>query len=180
MKIGIDISQIAHVGTGVAQYVRAIVSELVAKDGRNEYVLFGASLRKSEVFHEFFAGLGESGSRVRLVVVPIPPTILVILWNRLHWIPVEWFIGPIDVFWSSDWTQPPLSRARGVTTIHDVSYLTVGDSFVSHIRETQKQRLRWVKAECQRIFCDSRSTQDDVVSMMGIAKEKTVVIYPGI
>lgn len=193
MKIGIDISQIAHEGTGVAHYVRALVSELVDKDTHNDYVLFGASLRKRAVFYTFFTSLGGLGGRVRLVVAPIPPTILAILWNRLHWAPIEWFIGPVDVFWSSDWTQPPLREAFGITTIHDVSILKYPREshqsrsiqlstfrIIANIVETQTQRLRWVKEECQKIFCDSRSTQDDIISLIGIAKEKTIVIYPGI
>lgn len=179
MHIGIDISQIAHEGTGVAQYVRALVSELVQKDQHNTYVLFGASLRKQGVFHRFFAGLNTSHGKVRLVVVPIPPTIMAIVWNRLHWAPIEWFIGAIDVFWSSDWTQPPLAHARGVTTIHDVSFLKFPDSFAESIISEQKRRLYWAQRVCEKFLCDSESTKRDVQTLLGIAPAKLEVIYPG-
>ena len=49
MKIGIDISQIAHEGTGVATYVRNIVAALVHRYPEHEYILFGSSLRKRHV-----------------------------------------------------------------------------------------------------------------------------------
>src|SRR5690349_17140659 len=106
MKIGIDISQMVHEGTGVARYVRELTKTLIESDAVNTYVLFGASLRKRDVFAKFAQSLPKN--TVRLVVVPIPPTILDILWNVLHIVPIEWFTGPVDIFWSSDWTQPPL------------------------------------------------------------------------
>lgn len=174
MKIGIDISQIAHEGTGVGTYVRKMVETLLKTDKKNDYVLFGASLRRRKVFQQF------ANSRAKLVVVPIPPTLLAILWNRLHWIPVEWFIGPVDIFWSSDWTQPPLSRARGITTIHDVSFLKFPNSFADSIIDEQKRRLVWAQRECVQFLCDSHSTQDDVTQYLHIPKVKLPVIYPGL
>lgn len=179
MKIGIDISQIAHEGTGVAQYVRSMVTEIARCDVQNEYVLFGASLRKRGVFYSFFDTLNKQ-SYVRLVVLPIPPTLLVILWNWLHWFPIEWFIGPVDIFWSSDWTQPPLSKARGVTTIHDVSFFKFPESFTSMIVQEQKRRLNWAQRECVQFLCDSYATQDDVMHYLHIPKTKLPVVYPGL
>lgn len=173
MKIGIDISQIVHEGTGVASYVRRMVDTLLKIDKKNEYTLFGASLRKRHVFKEF-------SGRAKLVVVPIPPTLLNILWNKLHIIPVEWFIGSVDVFWSSDWTQPPLARARGVTTIHDLTTVKFPGEMDSGIFSTQKRRLEWAKKECAAFFCDSESTKKDVINILGISENKLHVVYPGL
>lgn len=178
MRIGIDISQIVHEGTGVSAYVRHMVFEMTRHDRVHEYILFGASLRKRGKFNEFVASLGSKG-RVKLVSVPIPPTLLTILWNVLHVIPAEWLIGDVDVFWSSDWTQPPLRRAIGVTTIHDLTILRYPSSFPSSIVTVQKRRLARAKAVCDLFLCDSKATQDDVVRLLGIAPGKTRVIYPG-
>lgn len=174
MRIGIDISQIVHEGTGVATYVRRMVDTLLTLDRDNEYVLFGASLRRREIFKKFV------NNRAPLVVVPIPPTILDILWNVLHVIPIEWFIGKIDVFWSSDWTQPPLIDARAVTTIHDITTLKFPNEMDRRIVAVHKRRLAWVKKECTTIFCDSESTKNDVFDLLGIPEYKLHVIYPGL
>lgn len=179
MRIGIDISQIVHEGTGVGAYVRNIVRELLRIDQKNEYVLFGASLRKLSHFTAYFEEVRSVNSRVRLVAVPIPPTILELLWNTLHILPVEWLIGPVDVFWSSDWTQPPLLRAKGITTVHDVSFLRYPETFVKSIIAVQKRRLTWVKRECKAVFCDSEATKRDVMELVGIQKNKLQVVYPG-
>jgi glycosyltransferase involved in cell wall biosynthesis len=179
MVIGVDISQIAHEGTGVARYVAELVRALVGAGAKHQWVLFGASLRKRHVFSEFVRSLGVSGERVRLVTVPIPPTLLEPLWNTLHIIPIEWFIGRVDVFWSSDWTQPPLAGAKGVTTIHDVSFLRYAESFPNAIVEAQKRRLRHAARKCEAFFCDSEATRQDVAKFLKVTNDKLHVVYPG-
>ena len=68
MRIGIDISQIAYEGTGVAQYVRLITEALIRAHPEHEYVLFGASLRKKQIFFDYSKKLPGNP---RLVVVSL-------------------------------------------------------------------------------------------------------------
>jgi len=180
MRIGIDISQIVYEGTGVATYVRNIVRSLLAHDKNNTYILFGSSFRKKFIFDEYFNEINKINKNVSLVSVAIPPTLLDILWNKLHIMPIEKLIGPVDVFWSSDWTQPPLGRARGVTTIHDLIALKFPDETDKKIVATHKRRLAWVKKECTAIFCDSQSTKKDVMELLHISENKLYVVYPGL
>jgi hypothetical protein len=179
MRIGIDISQIAHEGTGVANYVRNLVKTLVGTDKANSYVLFGASLRKRYVFEAFYRSLKAHPSNVVLRIVPIPPTLLDILWNVLHVAPIEWFIGSVDVFWSSDWTQPPLKNAKGITTIHDLTVLRFPRSFNRTIRSVQKRKLRRSISECDMFLCDSVATKKDAAALLHIDEAKMQVVYPG-
>lgn len=179
MRIGIDISQIVHEGTGVATYVRSLVREIVSHDKANTYVLFGASLRKRRVFDEFYESLGVDPNQVTLKTIAIPPTLLDFLWNVLHVVPVEYFIGDIDIFWSSDWTQPPLARALGITTVHDVSIFRYPQSFSKKIISVQKRRLARAAAECIAFLCDSEATRSDVIELLHIDPAKTSVVYPG-
>ncbi len=179
MRIGIDISQIVHEGTGVAIYVREMVTAVLKLDKKNDFVLFGASLRKRAVFDEFFLSLQKVNKNVRLVTLPIPPTLLEILWNKLHVVSVEWLIGKIDVFWSSDWAQPPLSHARGVTTIHDLIAIKFPAETDSRIVSAHKRRLEWVKKECAMILCDSLATKKDASELLNIPEESLCVVYPG-
>ncbi len=176
MKIGIDISQIVYEGTGVSSYVRRMVTALLELDKKNDYVLFGASLRRSDAFRRFASSLPRP---VRLVTIPVPATMLDIVWNILHIAPVEWFIGPVDVFWSSDWTQPPLTRARAVTTIHDLIALKYPSETDERIVATHKRRLSWVVRECRAVLCDSQSTKKDVEQLLKIPRSRLSVVYPG-
>jgi hypothetical protein len=190
MKIGIDISQLVYENTGVATYVRHVVATLVKKYPNHEYILFGSSFRRRNVFSAFKATLPQN---IQFVILPIPPVLLDLLWNTLHIVPVEWFTGPIDIFWSSDWTQPPLARAKGVTTIHDLStihfpkeshnqaqFSLKNNRFSANIVRTQTSRLKWAKQECAMFFCDSESTKEDVRKIYNIPAQKLTVIYPGL
>jgi len=179
MKIGIDVSQTAYEGTGVAQYVSELVSQLALVDNKNEYILFYSSLRKK--FHPDQIGIKFpiSNKNIQVRKFPFPPTFLDILWNRLHIAPIEWFIGDIDVFISSDWTQPP-TKAQSVTILYDLIVYKYPKETDKKIVATQKRRLQWVKKECDRIICISESTKKDAMDILGIDEKKLVVIYPGI
>ena len=179
MRIGIDISQIVYEGTGVGNYVRKLVSELIALDKTNTYVLFGASLRRRDKFRSYYRSLSCDRKKVTLRTLALPPMILDFLWNTLHIAPVEWFVGPLDVFWSSDWTQPPLTSARGVTTVHDLSTVRYPGSFNRKILAVQKRRLKRAREECNAFLCDSVATQKDLIELLKIDGHKTRVVYPG-
>src|SRR6185369_3932009 len=132
---------------------------IIEKDSENQYVLFGSSLRKQEELKAFYRSLKCDTSRVVLKIIPIPPTILDLLWNSFALFPIEWFVGDLDVFWSSDWTQPPLSRAVGMTTIHDLAVMRYPESFHKTIIAVQNRRLRRAKKECTAFLCDSEATK---------------------
>lgn len=180
MRIGIDISQVVFEGTGVARYVDNLVRQLLTIDTVNEYVLFGASLRQQKKLREFFTSLHSDKNRICLKIIPIPPTVLSMLWNWLHIISIEKFIGSVDIFWSSDWTQPPLGNVQGITTIHDVIALKFPIETDTAIVKTHARRLHWVAKECDMILCDSESTKQDVQTLLHIEPKRLSVIYPGI
>lgn len=162
MKIGIDISQIAYAGTGVAVYTQNLIDNLKIVDKKNSYVYFGSSLRRPlPGFWRF------------------PPTVLDILWNQWHIMPVENLIGKVDVFHSSDWTQPP-TKAKKVTTIHDLVVYLYPESTHSKIIDTQKRKLEWVKKECDLIIAVSQSTKKDIIRVLKIPEEKIRVVYEAV
>lgn len=181
MRIGIDISQIVYEGTGVANYTKNLVENLLKIDKENDYVLFFSSLRRQFLISnlQFLNKFKIPNSKCQIKTFKLPPTLLDILWNRLHILPIEWLIGPVDVFFSSDWTQPPTIRAKKVTTLHDLSILKFPKEHHPEIVATQKRRLRWVKKECDLIICDSLATKRDAIKILGIEKKRLRVIYPG-
>jgi Glycosyltransferase Family 4 len=179
LRIGIDISQIIYTETGVGTYVRNLVSTLLTIDKKNDYILFGSSFRKRDVYKQFFQTLNCDPKRVTLKIFPFPQTYLEMIWNSLHIVPIEWLIGSVDVFWSSDWMQPPLAKAKGVTTIHDTTVLRFPESFPEIIVSVQKRRMQLAARECSKFLCDSRSTKNDVANFLHIDPKQLLVVYPG-
>ena len=178
MKIGIDISQLAHENTGVANYLRDLVQNLFILDTKNEYVLFYSSLRKQSQISKFKAQIRNS--KVKIKIYPLPPTILDFIWNKLHIFPIEWFIGDIDIFITSDWTEPPVSKAQKATILYDLIIYKYPHETDAKIVATQKRKLKWVKKETDIIFCISKATKRDALEILKIEEKKLHVIYPGI
>jgi hypothetical protein len=95
-------------------------------------------------------------------------------------VPLEWFVGHVDVFITSDWTEPPASRAKKATIIHDMTVYTHPDETDISIQKVQKNKLKWVTRESDIIFVNSESTKQDVAAILNIPQDKIMVIYPGI
>lgn len=176
MKIGIDISQLAYQNTGVANYLQNLVQALIAQDTKNEYILFYSSLRRK--LHPAFVVFAAK-KNVTIKQFSLPPTLLDILWNRLHIFPIENFIGTVDIFLSSDWTQPP-SKSKKATILYDLIVYTYPKETAQKIIETQKRKLHWVKKEIDMVFCISGATKKDAEKFLHLPEEKLHVIYPGL
>lgn len=179
MRIGIDISQLTYKGTGVATYLQNLVENMIKQDTGNEYVLFFSSMRRNFQSVRLAALAQDKFSNVQIKKFRFPPTLLNVLWNKLHIMPIEWLIGPIDVFISSDWTQPP-TKAKKVTILYDMIVYTYPQETDKKIVSVQKKRLEWVKKEVDRIICISEATKKDAMKILGIEEKRLSVVYPGI
>jgi len=177
MKIGIDISQIVYKG-GVATYTQNLVKSLLTIDEKNSYVLFGSSFRKQDQLRKFLNNLPHNKNFTKKIL-PFPPLVLDILWNKIHKLSIEQLIGAVDIIHSSDWTQPP-SKAKKITTIHDLTIFKYPEIVPKRIIEVHKRKLSWVKKECDLVIADSYCTKEDIVHYLKIPSEKIHVIYLGV
>lgn len=176
MRIGIDISQIVY-GTGVSNYTKNLVEALLAIDQNNRYVLFGGSLRRTRELHNYYTRLAGNSE---LKTFPVSPIVADFIWNRLHIFPIENFVGNVDVFHSSDWTQPPSRRAKLVTTIHDLVPLLYPESSHPRIVAAHRRRFKWIQKEVDYIIAVSEATKMDVVEHLGISPDRISVIYEAV
>src|SRR3990167_3975311 len=177
MKIGIDVSQMAYEWTGVANLLAKLVEHLLKVDKENEYTLFFSSLRRNFQFSIFNF---QSNHNFKIKKFKFPPILLDLLWNKLHILPIEWLIGDVDVFITSDWTEPPTIRAKKVTILYDLIVYKYPNETDRRIVETQKRKLKWVKKESSMIFCISEATKRDAIGILGIEEKRLKVIKPGV
>ncbi len=177
MTIGIDISQIAYEGTGVARYTKMLVESVLKNDDKNDYVFFFSSLRRN-----LPADIEKNiRGKHRLIKTKLPPSALNVLWNKLHIFPVNRLIGQCDVFISSDWTQPPVSKhTKSATVVHDLVYLRYPETLPKQIIDVQTRRMLWVKKEVDVIIADSKSTKQDLIELIEIPEKKIHVVYPAV
>lgn len=165
IKVGFDISQLAHNG-GVNTYTQNLTQEL-AKIKDLEMIYFYSSLRKK------YKGELKNIKKYRL-----PPTLFEMLFNKWRNVGIEKFLGPMDIFHSSDWTQPP-TKAKKVTTYHDVVPLKYPAWSHPKIVAVHKRRLKIVEKEIDMVIAVSEATKKDLLEVSNIPEKKITVIYEG-
>lgn len=179
MKIGIDVTMLVYQGSGVANYTYNLVKTLLEIDKKNEYRLFYSSFRRPKNFY-YLDELKKAGGKV--YDFRFPPSLLKFWWGRLHIIPVEWFIGKVDVFFSSDFLRPPLlPKTLGITTIHDLTWKIYPQFHEQRIIDAHTIKLKKTIKYNDTIIVDSQNTKQDLLKLYPqIDKNRVNVIYPGI
>lgn len=163
IKVGFDISQLAHQG-GVNTYTRNLTAEL-AKIPDLEMGYFYSSLRQPYI-----------GNLKNVKKFKLPPILFEVFFNRLRNVNIEKFIGSVDIFHSSDWVQPP-SKAKKVTTYHDVVPLKFPQWSHPKIVAVHQRRLKIVEREIDQVIAVSQSTKADLLKVSKIPSAKITVIY---
>jgi len=180
MKIGIDASMLVYQGSGVANYTYNLVKHLLLYDKKNEYRIFYSSLRRPKNFYylEEFKKLGG-----KIYDYPFPPWMLNLWWNKLHVIPVEWLIGKVDYYFSSDFLRPPLLKGtQGITTIHDLTWKVFPNYHTPEIVSGHERKLEKTIQEKDIIIVDSKNTENDLFKYYPQIRQtnRVKVIYPAV
>jgi len=179
MIIGVDVTMLVYAGSGVANYTFNLVKALLKIDKKNEYRLFYSSFRRPKNFY-YLDALEKLGGRV--YAFRFPPSLLQIWWSKFNLIPVEWFIGKVDVYFSSDFLRPPLLKGtRGVTTVHDLTWKIFPQYHELRIIKAHAIKLKKTIEYRDIVLTDSLSTKRDISKYFPeINKQKIHVVYPGI
>lgn len=111
MRVGLDGTPLLGARTGIGRYTEQLLAALAG--GPDELVATAFTLRGR------LADLEGVQVRSR----PLPARGLQAAWARSELPPVEWLTGRLDVFHATNFVLPPLRRARGVVTVHDLAFL---------------------------------------------------------
>jgi glycosyltransferase involved in cell wall biosynthesis len=115
-RVVLDATPLLGPRTGVGRYVENLVRELAAL-GSLDLVATAFTLRGAGALP------AAVPPAVRVRHRPAPARALQAAWDRLELPPVEWLAGRADVVHGTNFVLPPLRRAAGVLTVHDLSYL---------------------------------------------------------
>jgi len=173
LRIGIDYTAAVQQSAGIGRYTRHLVRALAAIDRENEYVLFAAVGRGRPVDEDW-----PSNFRVRSV--PLSDRTMAILWHRLRApLPVEAFIGKVDLFYSPDFVLPP-TRARAILTVHDLSFIRVPECADPNLRAYLNRAVPRSVHRADLVLADSQNTKRDLVELLGVDPQRIEVVYPGV
>lgn len=166
IKVGFDISPAGYVG-GVATYTKELATRLGREDSLEMRFLYMSLRQKLPIRLKNVKG------------VPIPAKLYEPLLNKWRVFEIEKLLGKIDIYHSSDWVQAR-SKARTVTTIHDVIPFKFPEWSKPSIVEVHKRRMNWVEKEVDLVICVSETTKKDLLEVTNIDSEKIRVIYEGV
>ena len=175
MRIGIDYTAAVWQGGGIGRYTRSLVRALVELDSGHTFKLFVAGGMPKD------AQMERWPDNVRTYPVPISDRWTHIIWQRLRLpVPIQLVMGGIDLFHSPDFVLPPTGSAGSILTVHDLSFLTVPQFFVPEFRRYLEGAVTRAVRKAQHILADSRSTQADLVDLLGVDPDRITVLYPGV
>jgi len=162
-------------GAGVGRYASGLLGALLAQDTADQHTVVlprGARLP---------AATSAATADWRPVHLPVGERVAEIVWHRLRLpIPVDRLCGMPDVYHSPNFLLPPLARARGVVTVHDLSYLRLPQyafpALAEYLRKTVPRSLE----RAELVLADSRNTAADVVELLHVPPDRVRTVYPGV
>ena len=179
MRLVFDVSPLSHPLTGIGNYMLGMLGGIAEASGaRHELVLFAPTGPQN--MRRLLRALSPIPGDRRLVVIPPPSNTWRQLWSRRQRLPVEWFVGPLDVFHLSDWMYPRQRAGLRTTTVHDLGPIHHPHWVDPRTRALHVPKARHAAETCDLLFANSRYTADDVVRTLGVPADRVLVAYPGI
>ncbi|MEX2393537.1 MAG: glycosyltransferase family 1 protein, partial [Actinomycetota bacterium] len=175
VRIGVEATSLIGHRSGVGNTTRSIVDALVTLDEGVEVVLFPISFRRGNwVRHAL-----PPHPRITVARNRLPAKVANFVWSRAEWPPAELFCGKIDVFWGPNFILPPLVKAAGVVTVHDVAFVdapeTCSEAVLAY-RDTVPAMVR----RANRVIVPSRFSAERLGEWMPEERERIRVVHPGV
>lgn len=172
ITVGYDATPLLGRRTGVGRYAEHLLSAL-ADDDAFDLRPTAFTLRGRGRLAGVLGGSAVLRSR------PIPANLLQQLWMRLDLPPVELLCGRVDVFHATNFILPPVHRARGVVTLHDLAFLRLPEVVAGATLRLRTLVPRGLK-RASLVITPSQATADDVADAYGVDADRLVVTPPGV
>jgi glycosyltransferase involved in cell wall biosynthesis len=159
MRIVLDGTPLLGPRTGVGRYTEHLLAGLARLAAEASWELAATAFT--------WRGADELAAALPGGVLPAvrraPARLLQESWIRGDQPPVEWLTGAADVVHGTNFVLPPLRRARGVLTVHDLSYLRTPDTVSAasaRYTELVPRGLRRASA----VLTPSRAVAEEVIT----------------
>lgn len=174
-KIAIDYTPAYEQGAGIGRYVRDLISGLARLDKNNDYRLFVSGTTSEALPHPIGTNFTWKPTR-------IPPKWFARFWHRLHLpLPVEAFVGKVDLFHATDFVLPPtLSQTKTLLTVHDLSFVRVPETTPPSLKVYLDRVVPRSVHRADHVLADSQATKDDLIDLYNVKPDKITVLLSGI
>ena len=175
VRIAIDYTAAVGQGAGIGRYTRGLVGALADLDQQNRYtLLIAGGVPRGRA-------LPSLSERFSYRTIPFSDRLLTILWHRLR-LPLyaDLWAGGADLFHMPDFALPPLRSARGLVTVHDLTFMHYPECapprLVSYLNKVVPRSVR----RARLVLADSTSTKQDLVTLLNVPADKIRVVYAGV
>jgi glycosyltransferase involved in cell wall biosynthesis len=176
VNIGIDYTAALKQSGGIGRYTQGLLTTLAELDPENHYTLLAPSDAPLEPL-EFFHNHANFSHKI----YPLSERWMTIGWHRFYVpFPVEWFAGSLDVFHSPNFILPPVSRAKTLLTVHDLSFIRHPQGAVKTLRKWLNKVVPRSLARADHILADSESTKKDLIELFDLIPTDITVVGAGV
>ena len=174
MRIGLDGTPLLGERTGIGRYVGELLQALPAQlDPRDDLRVTAFTLRGGGSLAEHLPAAVTAAHR------PFPARLLQAAWSRTEVPPVQLLTGRVAVFHGTNFVLPPVGRAAGVVTVHDLAYLR----FPHLVSAASRRYAELVPRSIRRaavVCAPSRSIAAELAATYPDAAQKVVVTPLGV
>jgi glycosyltransferase involved in cell wall biosynthesis len=171
MKVAVDATPLLGQRSGVGRYLGGLLEGLHEIPDAPEPLLTLFSIRGS-VPAPHPPGTSMAPRRA-------PARLLNKAWKRVPFPPVELLTGRVDVFHGTNFVLPPLARAAGVVTVHDLTYLRFPETVDDNVRQYRHLVPQSVR-RAARVIAISQAMAEELAAEYHLSDERLVVAPLGV
>ena len=174
-KLAIDYTPAYEQTGGIGRYVRELTAALAQIDKASDYRLFVSGSRSSQLPRPPAANFSWKSTVAS-------PKWLARIWHRARLpLPIEAFVGPVDLYHATDFVLPPtLPRTRTLLTVHDLSFVRAPEAASPQLKAFLDATVPRSVARADHILADSQATKSDLMELYGTSERKISVLLCGV
>ena len=180
MRVAVDYTAGVRQPAGVGRYTRGVVGAVARAMAAEDARSVGGDRHRLTLLWAGPARMGlprDWPGDVRTRRLPLPDRWMTVAWQRLRVpFPADTYAGGADVLYAPDFALPPVLRAPGVVTIHDLSYMLFPETHFPPLRRFLEATVPRSVAAASLVFADSDQTRDDLMQLLGVRPAKVVTV----
>lgn len=180
MRLLVDATALLDRGAGISRLVGELVDRTAARlTGDESLVLAARVVRRGPADTAALAARARL-PRTRVVRLVVPERLAAGDGRVLGWSELDLRCGAVDVAHGPDFSLPAVRGARRVVMIHDLLFLTHAEGLPAAFVAAMEAKVRHAAAHAAAVVVVSETTARDVVSILGVPRERIVVAHPGV
>jgi glycosyltransferase involved in cell wall biosynthesis len=171
MRIGIDARPLSKQRTGIGNYIQGLVELLPQVAPQHDYFLYSnrridSQFAEGRYRHQFDQAFRRCPGALWLLARGAR------LAKR----------DALDVYWATQAVLPPRmpSGVLKIVTVYDLVWLRCPETSTRYNLLVQSLCARKAIADADYVVVISQSTQDELIQRLGVPREKTKLVYPGV